>query len=214
MKQLIFLVTLCLTCYVGGVEPIPVGKLDESILDPFLPFITQELNKEFALQNDGRTRRCTREYGYSFFRLENGDYTLSPIPPFFQELGELVCKEFGYPSDTFTNVILSYYDQGYHLEPHEDINDSMPIQKGYFFDEQVFGIVIEADATGHLFFVKDEINRIPLLTLEPVYHLQEEKGTIYCLEGPFRKFPYFHGVTEVTNKRISITFRKVIFERL
>lgn len=171
----------------------------------------QEVEQEFALQNDARTRRGTREFGYSYFGLENKDYTLRPIPVFLQELGGIVCQKLGYVSEPFTNVILSVYEKGYYLEPHEDVNDSMPMLKGYFFDENVFGIIIEPDETGHLYFVKDEANRIPRLNLDPVYTLDEKIGTVYCLRGPFRKFPFSHGVTKVSKRRISITFRKVIF---
>lgn len=192
-------------------SPIPVSQLDEQVLDAFIPEIMQELEQDVVVQNDGRTRRGTREYGYSYFRLENKNYTLAPIPDFLQSLGEKVCEELGYAPHYFNNVILSFYEKGYFLEPHEDVNDSMPNLKGYFFDENVFGIVVEADETGHLYFVKDEVNRIPQLNLKPVYELEEKNGTVYCLCGPFRKFPFFHGVTKVSNRRISVTFRTVNF---
>jgi hypothetical protein len=192
-------------------NPIPVSKLDKEILKEFIPLINEEMEKEFALQDDQRTHRFTREYGYGFFKLENGNQDYTPIPAFFQDLGDKVCKKFGHPYQFFTNVILSYYDEGFHLEPHEDVNDSMPLLKGYFFDENVYGLIVEADKTGHLYFVKDEINSVPSLNLNPIYSLKEEPGTIYCLQGQYRKAPYFHGVTRVAKKRVSITFRKVIF---
>lgn len=192
-------------------SPIPIGRLAKERLSSFLPAITEELRKESILQDDGRTKRGTIEYGYSFFALESCDRSFRSIPSFFQDLGEIVCKELGHFAPQFTNVILSVYNEGFHLEPHEDVNDQMEEKRCYYFGNQVYGIVIEADSIGHLYFVKDEVNRIPPLDLPKIFEVKEEDGTVYCLTGDYRKFPYFHGVSKVGNKRISVTFRTVEF---
>ena len=95
------------------------------------------------------------------------------------------------------------------MEPHIDRHQSMG--KDYFFEDKVYGIIIEPDETGHLYFIKDETNRFPPLDSDPIYSLEEKRGTVFCLQGPYRKAPYFHGVSEVSKRRISITFRTVDF---
>jgi hypothetical protein len=45
-------------------------------------------------------------------------------------------------------------------------------------------------------------------------HLNEEVGTVYLLNGKYRRQPYFHGVSKVKDLRISVTFRSVIFNKL
>lgn len=206
---LLLLVTIC--GYAEDQLPFPQSQIDGKILDKYYPLVMAEVEKEFALQNDGRTRRCTREYGYSFFDLENGGRTFTPAPKFFYALGKKICKKLGHPPQTFTNIILSLYEEGFSLEPHVDINATDHSGKNYYFDENVYGIIIEADPTGHLYFVRDDVNMIPPLDLEPIYSLKEQQGTIFCLQGMYRKAPYFHGVTRVSHRRISITFRNVLF---
>lgn len=189
--------------------PFAEGRLDPEILDQFIPLILDEIDKEFAHQNDGRTCRDTREYGYSFFKMENDDFTYTSPPKFYQELGSYICQALGHQPVEFTNIILSRYEEGFHLEPHIDIHSSETYGYNFYFDENVYGIVIEADPTGHLYFINNDTDTIPSLNQEPVYSLKEFPGTIFLLQGPYRKFPYFHGVTNVSNRRITITFRTV-----
>jgi hypothetical protein len=193
-------------------NPFPIAEIDPEILDYFYPMVMEEINKEFAHQNDSRTHRDTREYGYSFFQMENGDFNYTPPPEFLNALGNEICHAFGHPSKEFTNIILSFYDEGFHLKPHIDTNSSSP-HREYYFDEKVYGIIIEADPNGHLYFIRDDVNTIPPLDCDPIYSLDEKPGTIFCLQGLYRRAPYFHGVSKVSNRRISITFRKVIIER-
>lgn len=189
--------------------PFPQSQLDPILLESFYPQIMSEVEKPFFYQNDGRTHRGTREYGYSFFKMETGDFSYSPPPLFLQQLGAKICEALGDPQQEFTNIILSLYDEGFHLEPHVDTNATDP-HKGYYFEENVYGIIIAADATGHLYFVRDDAHLRPPLDLKPIYALEEKPGLIFCLKGTYRKSPFFHGVTKVSNHRISITFRRVV----
>jgi hypothetical protein len=170
-----------------------------------------EVNDEFAHQNDSRTRRDTRQYGLNFFKMLNNDFGYSPPPAFFQELGAHICKTLGHEPVEFTNIILSFYEKDFHLEPHVDVNaKDLYGNAPFYFGERVYGIVIEPDLTGHLYFAKWEgEGLVPPLDIEPVYELKEEVGTIFCLERDFRKTPYFHAVSPVSKRRISITFRTV-----
>ena len=193
-------------------SPILQGVLDAHVLAEFTPCIMEEVNKEFSHQNDPRTRRDARQYGLNFFKMLSGDFSYAPPPEFYQRLGAHVCKALGHePPAEFTNIILSVYESGFHLEPHVDVNiKNLYGDAPFYFSERVYGIVIEPDPTGHLYFAKWEgEGLVPPMDIEPIYSLEEQAGTIFCLEGEFRKTPYFHAVTPVSNHRISITFRTV-----
>ncbi|MDN3506673.1 MAG: hypothetical protein P0S96_05545 [Simkaniaceae bacterium] len=189
---------------------IPQSKVDSTVLSHYTPYIKEELKDELALQDDERTHRFTREYGYSFFKMAQGDFSFTPPPEFLQEIGALVCEALGHEPVEFTNIILSNYDEDFSLEPHVDINEEDNSKDfDFYFDERVYGIIIEPDLSGHLYFVKWEEGLVPPLNLEPIYSLSEEAGTVFCLQDELRKFPFFHGVSKVSNHRISITFRTV-----
>lgn len=200
-------------------SPFPIKTVDPQILAEFMPQIMAEVAKEFSHQNELRTRRNTREYGLRFFKMLRDDFSYITPPEFYQRLGAHICKAFGHDPIEFTNIILSVYEKGCYLEPHVDVNAKdlyvreLDGNAPFYFNERVYGIVIEADSTGHLYFVKWEgKDLVPPLDLKPIYSLKEEAGTIFCLEGDFRQTPYFHGVSPVSNHRITITFRTVSSE--
>jgi len=192
-------------------SPILEGRLTAEILAEFIPLILAEVDKEFAHQNDSRTLRDTRQYGLNFFQMLHGDFTYTPPPDFFQQLGAHICRTFGHEPVEFTNIILSLYGKDFHLEPHVDVSDKdLYGNAPFYFGERVYGIVIEPDPEGHLYFLKwEEEGLAPPLGIKPIYSLKEEAGTVFCLQGDYRKTPYFHGVSTVSNRRISITFRTV-----
>lgn len=210
-NRLVVLVVLLTLAKVNSFPLVPTKKLSNHILSQYLEPVYEELNKELAYQNDDRTCRATREYGYSFFKMEQNDFTYVPPPQFLQELGHHICQAFGDTPVTFTNIILSYYGKGFHLEPHVDVSDKDRYGDClFYFGEKVYGIVIEADSEGSLYFVRWEEGLRPPLGLQPIYRLPEESGTIFCLQDKLRKSPYFHGVSPVSKRRISITFRTVV----
>jgi len=197
-------------------NPFPIKTLDPQILAEFMPLIMREVAKEFSHQNDHRTRRNTREYGLNYFKMLRGDFSYKTPPEFYQQLGAHICKEFGHNPIEFTNIILSVYEKDFYLEPHVDVSAKdlyvrdIDGNAPFYFGERVYGIVIEPDSNGHLYFVKWEgEDLVSPLGLTPIYSLKENTGTIICLEGDFRQTPYFHAVSPVSNHRISITFRTV-----
>lgn len=193
-------------------ELLPIGKLDSRILNQYYPLILKELEGDTALQDDKRTKRETREYGYSFFKMMEGDHSYTSPPPFLIELGNEVCKALNKPPQDFSNFILSLYEPGYHLEPHFDMDETGLPQHGFAFGEDVFGLIIEPDSTGHLYFVYyDGPELVPPLNLKPIYSLKEEVGTVFVMKGKLRHHPYHHGVTDISKRRISVTFRTVKF---
>jgi len=205
---------LCLliwgTLFSSPSSPFPVGILDPQVLDELMPQITEEIAKEFSHQNDSRTRRDTRQYGFNFFKMLNGDFSYTPPPEVYQQLGAHLCKAFGHEPVEFTNIILSVYEKGFRLEPHVDVSAKTPYKDApFYFGERVYGIVIEPDLTGHLYFAKWEGDGLAPLDMMPVYSINEQVGSIFCLEGAFREAPYFHGVSSVSNHRITLTFRTV-----
>lgn len=182
-KSFIFILLTC-SCYAEDFLSIPQSHLHPDILSEFATDIAEEVNKNFNYQNDQRTRRNTREYGYSFFKMLNGDFTYSTPPQFLQELGTHICQSFGHDSVNFTNIILSYYENGFSLEPHVDVNEKdLYGNAPFYFDEKVYGIIIESDSSGHLYFVKWENGLVPPLGLFPIYSLEESPGLVFCLEG-------------------------------
>lgn len=189
--------------------PFPQAQLDKAILESFLPAIMAECEEEFALQNDDRTRRHTRQWGFSYFNMIRGTFSYEEPPAFLQELGAAICRTLGHEPKKFTNIILSRYEAGFHLEPHVDVHEGHVDAKGFYFNENVYGIVVEADPTGHLYFVRHEGDALPQLDLPHVYDLDEKAGSIFCLQGVYRRAPLYHAVSEVSRRRISITFRTV-----
>lgn len=192
-------------------SPFPIGTLDPQILDEFIPLIMEEVAGDFSHQNDTRTHRDTRQYGFNFFKMLSGDFSYEPPPQFYQKLAAHICEALGHEPIEFTNIILSLYEKDFHLEPHVDVNiKNLYGNAPFYFGERVYGIIIEPDLTGHLYFAKwEEDGLVPPIDIEPTYTLIEQKGTIFCLEGDFRQTPYFHAVSSVSNHRISITFRTV-----
>lgn len=173
--------------------PFPVGLLDSQTLGEFMPFIMAEIAAEFSHQNDSRTRRDTRQYGFNFFKMLKGDFSYSAPPDFYQQLGELICIAFGHEPVEFTNVILSVYEKDFYLEPHVDVNIKNPYGEApFYFGERVYGIVIEPDATGHLYFAKWEgEGLVPPLDIPSIYSLNEQVGTIFALKDLLDKRPTF-----------------------
>ncbi len=78
-------------CCAGDLPTLTQSQIDPKVLSQFTSDIAEEVAKNFHYQNDQRTRRNTREYGYSFFKMLKGDFTYSSPPPFLQQLGALVC---------------------------------------------------------------------------------------------------------------------------
>jgi len=189
-------------------DPVYTARLAPQTLANFSPLVLSELGLETAFQDTVRTQRKTREYGYSFFQMMNGNFTYAQPPEFLNELGKEVCKALGRPEIQFTNFILSLYEPGFHLEPHVDMDKSGFQNHGFCWGEEVFGVIIEPDVTGHLYYVKYEgDDSVPPLNLNHVYELEENAGTVFMMKGKFRHAPYNHGVSEVSRHRISVTFR-------
>lgn len=196
---------------VAGELSLPAGRISQEILDACKPQVEQLLAMDVAHQKDGRTNRMTREYGYSYFKLEQGDHSYHKPPEFLQELGNQICQALEHPARIFTNVIVSLYEKGYHLEPHIDVSLENATN-GFYFSEEVYGIIIEADEAGRLYFISHCGEDPPPLNADPVYAVDEKPGTVFCLQGPLRHAPFHHAVSTVTNRRISVTFRQVFFQ--
>lgn len=164
------------------------------------------------VQSDERTQRHTIQYGYNYFDLEAGGREYIEPPEFLVDVGHSILAAFSHDKPAFSNYILSFYQPGYHLEPHVDAGQSKGAIKSqdFYFEEGVYGLVLEADPTGQLYFVHYEGEGVPPLDLPLVYSLPEQSGLAYLLNGKARYVPYWHGVSEVTRRRISITFRHAV----
>lgn len=169
-------------------------------------------------QSTTHTIRRTAMFGYSYFNLARRDRTFVTIPPLLRSLcSECIeklalagCDNLG-SAEQYTNVILSFYEKGYRLEPHEDVDQTHLTAEGtpadFFFGESVIGCVIQNDESSPSlppgsFFVQTEGTRKVL---------DERPGLVYLLDGVLRRAPFLHGVTVVQKSRISVTFRTVHF---
>ena len=108
------------------------------------------------------------------------------------------------PSD-YNSFIISDYHEGFKLQTHIDLNEAMAMQRntGYCFDDPIIGIVMIADEQGKLYTTADK--KTPLTQSE---FLPEKDGTVFVLSGCTRDV--WHGVSEVKNRRLSLTCRKVM----
>ena len=193
-----------------SVVPLPQAKLDSALLEYYKPLVLNDIKAGTILQDDGNTRRATREYGFSFFRMEKGDFSFTEPPEYLIEIGKAICEALGDKPIAFTNIILSLYGSGYHLEPHADVAIEDLSQYGFYFSEKVYGIIIEADSDGHFYLGKYGANG----RMEPATCLEEVDGTVFSLQGLYRHLPYLHGVTTVAHRRVSITFRTVFYPNM
>jgi hypothetical protein len=67
-------------------------------------------------------------------------------------------------------------------------------------------VVLQHYVTGQFY-----ITRSPYAEEEKLIELNEETGTAFLLSGDMRHKPHYHGVSEVTDLRISVTYRTVAF---
>ena len=202
---------------------LPTALIDSQYIEKTIELLERYLHQEgeFHFQNTKNTKRETYTFGYSFFRMVEGDKTFVDIPPYLKNLCQKAIDalgesyHLGLVSD-YQNVIISIYQQGYFLEPHVDVDFSYQVAEGsptdFYFGENVIGIVLEADAEGHFYLVKVDSSedRLSPTLLKPV-ELKEQSGLAYLLTGEQRREPFFHGVTQVQKRRISVTFRTVHF---
>lgn len=168
-------------------------------------------------QNEQDTSRQTIEYGYSYHAMvKDPQAEPTDIPVILQSLYWSAIAALQESSDEnlnlskdFNNCIISIFGPGDKLRPHVDVDETRThTSKGdpvhFYYDKDVVGIIIQADSTGQLYLVdqREEGEENP----DAIY-LPEEDGFVYLMTGESRFVPYAHGVSEVTDQRISITFR-------
>lgn len=155
-----------------------------------------------------KTRRTSINCGWDFTKLKAGEKIWHEPPPVVTELYARVKISLEAAThglmlpDSFGNAIISRYSKGDKLQPHVDLNRALAEKKGLkgYFGEQIIGVSITADKTGNLFFSSPEGD----------IHLQESDGLCFVLQEDFRH-TYPHGITEVSQDRLSVTFRTVEF---
>ncbi len=182
------------------------------------PYFLEQLNS----QETPTTHRKTYSFGYNYFSMTDENFFFTHIPDYLTELCQACIDSFpkeyalGKGSD-YQNVIVSFYEAGYQLEPHVDVDsdrfaEGRPVQ--FHFGENIIGVVLESDPTGKLYVVKSK-NEALRFKAKKVFELDEKSGVNYLMRGVYRHKPYYHGVSKVSRSRISVTFRSVILnERL
>src|SRR3990167_4279511 len=188
---------------------LPTGQLSPQVFLKFQLLIMQLLETvDIHFQDGERTIRKTIEYGYGFQKMVNKDFSYEDPPQLLIDLGNEVCDTLDEPRESFSNYIISVYDPGFQIEPHYDTDLHHLKEYGFYFDEKVFGVIIKPDPTGGLYFAHYNGNDIhPPLDLKPRFPVIEKPGTVFVLKGKYRYKPYYHGVSEISKLRISVTFR-------
>lgn len=202
-------------------QMIPTAKIDQQQIDPVIVQLDHYKNVATPnLENTKTTLRETYNFGYNYFAMRHGDYSATEIPHFLKNLCQHCIQSFPDSQDLghsqeYNNVIVSIYDAGYCLEPHidVDIHDQMTDGKkvDFYFGENVLGVVLVPDVEGK-FFISEASSDIHSCKSR-ISSLNETAGTVFLLQGKYRRHPYLHGVSHVKNKRISVTFRTVYFNQ-
>ena len=77
---------------------------------------------------------------------------------------------------------------------------------------QVLGVVLVPDEEGHLQYQHHPAKGEKPPPDSPVlFALPEEVGTCFCMQGQVRHWPYYHSVSAVAQKRVSLTIRTTHF---
>lgn len=197
---------------------IPTAKLDQHNIN----YVIEQLNyyKKTAtanLENTSNTLRKTYNFGYNYFAMTSGNYSATEIPNFLKDLCQYCIESLGNSaylenSEKYKNVIVSMYDAGYCLESHVDVDINDQFTNGkkvdFYFGENVLGVVLVPDCEGKFYLIKSGATTFSADSL-----LNEEAGTVFLLNGKYRRYPYLHGVSKVKTQRISVTFRTVYFNK-
>jgi len=170
-------------------------------------------------QNSPHTHRTTIEFGCAYRELKKGKRQFSNPPPaislLFDYARQALLKSHGASisiPENFDNCILSCYQTGDQLQPHIDI-DEKSYQDGrtaFYFGEPIIGLVLQSDSTGCLYLQHHTGASIPVYDPETAAHLEEKNGLAFIFTHEARHAPYYHGVSPVTNSRISLTYRTLI----
>lgn len=198
-------------------SPIPTTIVKSELTNLAKDFINTKLQYyEYVQQTTPNTNRLTYNFGYSYFKLQVGDQSFVDIPECFINLLQQALNQLNdiavirnLDATTYKNCIVSIYGKNDKLEPHIDVVDSP--KRNFYFGDDVIGIVIEPDSEGKFYILKSESSQSPIYNSNTAMHVDEQAGSAFLLGGINRKFPYYHGVSPVAKKRVSITFRTVCF---
>lgn len=166
------------------------------------------------VQSTAHTSRLTLNFGYSYDLLKKGDRRFVDLPAAFKAARDAAYRQLSAEmpdinaAEDFNNCILSVYGAGDKLEPHVDAVHREG--RSFYFGDTVLGVVLIADRSGRFFLQKDDLKR-PEYNSREAFHLTEQAGSCFILNGENRKAPIYHGVSEVSEKRVSLTFRTVEF---
>lgn len=194
---------------------VPTGQLEATYAANISRSIkAYVIERSMRSQSDPYTVRDTLIFGYDYFSLIEGRAYFTAIPEYLQELCHNCIEALGEKYhlgsyQDYSNIIISVYREGYHLQPHVDVDPSDDAI--FYFGENVVGVILESDSKGQLYFV-EATSEMDAVGKKPIMALPEKDGLVYLLNGTARRKPYFHGVTTVKKTRISVTFRTVKFK--
>lgn len=193
---------------------IPIEKLPANLAD------IENLLKENASigfnQSSEITRRKTWEFGYIFQWMREGNFQSIEIPKILINILESTIQALKNDNiervEDFNNVIISDYTKGPGLQPHIDVLQTD--QKGFYFGPNIIGLILLADETGGLFLQTQGstvLNNKPSYNANQARHLKERNGLAYMLNGQRPREKDYHGVSPISKRRVSLTFRTTHF---
>lgn len=222
MQHLFFILLFCVSVVsVNATEPAnlencaPANALFVTHIDlsenliQMVHALRDEVKHEWS---DATYYRETLDFGKVFHALEEGRLMERPIPPFIVEIRNQLFEVFKQQlsqndcAEDYDNCIITIYGPGDGIAPHVDRNlqwASMSCNRNYYFDDSVIGLIVEPDTMQSLFFENPEVGETSR------FHLEEKPGTAFLFQGTLRH-QWKHGLHPITQRRISMTFRKVL----
>lgn len=180
-------------------EGLHCKQLDASIVDQCLKEMRNLLNTKGKRKQNGRSQMV--EFGHQSNKkvLHVNDCSVQTQ---FPKTIELVLKgmelfDFKCKSVDAINFIVRRFDVGDTLPFHVDYHEKATNDKYHFYDEEIFGCILENTSDQSLTFKWKS----------KCMSLHEEKGTLFMQKGPIR-FEAAHGVCGLTTgQRVSLTWR-------
>jgi hypothetical protein len=170
---------------------LPTVQLDQSMIDMTRNLVVRTVFNTNAVQRQetAQTIRTTYEFGYNYMAMKRGDFSFTQIPLFLKNLCAETIQAFNsagqnsLPSpEDFTNYIISIYQPGFKLQPHVDDHATKMRSKGksgYYFGDDVIGVVLKADTQGALYFIESPDDDDPVYDATRAPPLQERDGMAF-----------------------------------
>jgi alkylated DNA repair dioxygenase AlkB len=174
-------------------------------------FIDQEKHDDLLQQVDSQPwltdlKRRVQHYGYKYdYKSRHVDYSMriGPLPQWAEEIADILCERRLAPERP-DQVIVNEYRQGQGIASHVDCQPC--------FTDTIISLSLGSPCV--MDFTHKQTRQVVPLLLEPrsLVVLQDEARYIWLHGIPARKTDQYGDKTIQRERRVSLTFRKVIVE--